>query len=209
MAQQTVHVFVFDTLADWEAGYAVAGLNNPAFQARPGSFRVLTVGDSGARVKSIGGFTIVPDMTLAQLDPAQSAMLILPGGEAWDQGGNVSAAEKAKEFLAAGTPVAAICGATAGLARAGVLDDRAHTSNAREYLLATGYKGGASYSEEPAVTANNLVTASSTAPIEFACHIFRMLAVYDEDVLEAWYGLFKTGDAKHFAALMSQAGAGA
>ncbi len=27
-----VHLFVFDTLADWEPGYAVAGINNPRFQ---------------------------------------------------------------------------------------------------------------------------------------------------------------------------------
>gem|GEM_PF-5819719 len=29
MRQETVHVFVFDTLSDWEPGYAVAGINNP------------------------------------------------------------------------------------------------------------------------------------------------------------------------------------
>jgi putative intracellular protease/amidase len=207
MAQQTVHLFVFDTLADWEPGYAIAGINNPAFQAMPGRFRVLTVADSGKRVKTIGGVTIVPDMTLEQLDPAQSAMLILPGGELWDQNGNVSAAEKAREFLDAGVPVAAICGATFGLARAGLLDKRAHTSNAPEYLQASGYDGSALYQNEPAVTANNLITAGSTSPLEFAQHIFRMLSVYDEDVLEAWYGLFKTGDPRYFAALAQHAGA--
>jgi putative intracellular protease/amidase len=52
-------------------------------------------------------------------------MLILPGGTAWDEGKNGE-----------GVPVAAICGATAGLARAGVLDTRRHTSNALEYLRA-------------------------------------------------------------------------
>ncbi len=31
----TVHLFVFDTLADWEPGYAVAGINDPAFQLQP------------------------------------------------------------------------------------------------------------------------------------------------------------------------------
>ena len=71
--------------------------------------------------------------------------------------------------------MAAICGATAGLARGGLLDDRRHTSNAREYLAATGYGGGALYQDEPAVTDGDLITAASMAPLEFAHHIFRRL----------------------------------
>jgi putative intracellular protease/amidase len=53
-------------------------------------------------------------MVLDQLNPAENTMLILPRGQSWDQGGNLEAMEKAKAFLAAGVPVAAICGATAG-----------------------------------------------------------------------------------------------
>jgi len=34
--QQTVHLYVFDSLSDWEPGYAIAGLNNPAYQTNPG-----------------------------------------------------------------------------------------------------------------------------------------------------------------------------
>ena len=55
-----------------------------------------------------------------ELQAAQAvavAGLILPGGDTWDEGGNTDAVEKAREFLAGGVPVAAICGATAGLAR--------------------------------------------------------------------------------------------
>ena len=36
MEQQTVHLFVFDTLADWEPGYAVADIGNAGFQLHPG-----------------------------------------------------------------------------------------------------------------------------------------------------------------------------
>lgn len=31
MEKQIVYLFVFDTLADWEASYAIAGINNPDF----------------------------------------------------------------------------------------------------------------------------------------------------------------------------------
>ena len=204
MKQQTVHLFVFDTLADWEPGFAVAGLNNPAFQAQPGRFRVATVGVSKAPVVTIGGVTILPDLALDELAPARSALLILPGGGGWDQGGNTEALDLSKRFLTAGVPVAAICGATAGLARAGILDNIRHTSNAREYLQATGYRGAALYQDQPAVTDGDVITANSTASIEFAYQIFKKLDVYSSEALEAWFGLFKSGDAAYYGALTKQ-----
>jgi len=204
MKQQTVHLFVFDTLADWEPGFAVAGLNNPAFQAQPGRFRVATVGVSKAPVVTIGGVTILPDLALDELAPARSALLILPGGGGWDQGGNTEALDLSKRFLTAGVPVAAICGATAGLARAGILDNIRHTSNAREYLQATGYRGAALYQDQPAVTDGDVITANSTASIEFAYQIFKKLDVYSSEALEAWFGLFKTGDATYYGTLTKQ-----
>jgi putative intracellular protease/amidase len=201
---QTVHLFVFDTLADWEPGYAIAGINNPAYQTQPGRYRVQTVGIGGP-VTTAGGMTIIPDMALADLDPAESAMLIVPGGEVWDGAGQPAAVEKARELLAAGVPVAAICGATAGLARGGLLDGVAHTSNAAGYLQATGYGGAARYRAEAAVTDGNVITAPGTAPLEFAREIFRKLELYEPRMLDAWYALFKTGDASHFYALSADA----
>lgn len=199
MENQIVHLFVFNTLADWEIGFTVAGINNPSSQKYPGRYRIQTVAINAEPVTTIGGVTILPDITLEELN--SSAMLILPGGEAWDAGENTEILEPAKEFLAAGIPIAAICGATAGLARAGILDDKPHTSNAAEYLQATNYQGAAIYQNQPVVTAGNVITANSTAPLEFAYHIFKKLELYDEPILEAWYGLFKTGDASYYSTL--------
>ena len=202
----TVHLFVFDTLADWEPGYAIAGINDPNFQLQPGRYRVRTVGRDRTPVTTAGGMTILPDMAAADVDPAESGMLIIPGGETWDQDGGVpEAVEMARAFLAAGVPVAAICGATAGLARGGLLDDVAHTSNDAGYLRASGYGGAALYRSEPAVTDGNVITAPGTAPLEFAREIFRKLELYDARMLDAWYMLFKTGDPSHFEALVADA----
>jgi putative intracellular protease/amidase len=203
--QRTVHMFVPDALADWEVGYATAQINTPGTESAKGRYRVKTVGSSRRPVTSMGGVTIVPDMTLAQLTPSDSAMLILPGGTSWDDGRNTDAVEKARAFLAADVPVAAICGATAGLARGGLLDDREHTSNAPEYLEATGYKGRARYRVAPAVTAGNLITASAMGALDFARHVLAKLELYPPAVLDAWYLLFKTGDPKHYAALVEAA----
>jgi hypothetical protein len=77
MTRQTVHVFVFDTLSDWEPGYAVAGINDPAYQAHPGQYQVQTVSVTKDPVTTMGGVTIQPNMTLADLRPTESALLIL------------------------------------------------------------------------------------------------------------------------------------
>jgi len=202
MQQETVHVFVFDTLSDWEPSYAVVGINNPMFQAQPGRYAVKTVGPGTGPVRTMGGITVLPEMGLDALDPADSAMLILPGGEAWDQGKHGDAVEKAAAFLDAGVPVAAICGATAALARAGLLDTRRHTSNTRDYLKTTGYRGEALYQDEPAVTDGLVITAGGLTPLDFAYHIFRQLTLYNEPTLEAWYRLFKTSDPSQYLKLL-------
>lgn len=203
MEKQTVHLFVFDTLADWETGFAIAGINNPDLQTQPGRYQVQTVGLSAKPVTTIGGMKILPHLTIDELE--SSALLILPGGEAWDEGKNSEILEVAKRFLEVGIPVAAICGSTAGLARAGILDDKCHTSNALEYLQATNYLGAALYQNQPAVTDGNLITANSTAPLDFAYHIFKKLELYDAPILEAWYGLFETGDPSYFSTLQKLA----
>jgi putative intracellular protease/amidase len=198
---QYVDLFVLDTQADWEPGFAIAGINNPDGQKQPGRYRVRIVAATRDPVTTAGGMKILPDISLEQLRTDDSAMLILPGGDTWDAGQNGQAIEKAKEFLAAGVPVAAICGATSGLARGGLLDTRKHTSNAREYLAATGYKGAALYQDADVVSDQNVITASAMKSLEFAREIFRRLDLYEDRILTAWYNLFKTGDARYYAEL--------
>jgi putative intracellular protease/amidase len=200
-AQKAVHLFVFDTLADWEYAFAAVGIHNSAFQKQPGQFRIETVALNKTPVKTMGGVTIVPDTTLDAIRPTDSAMLILPGGMAWEKGENLDAVEKAKEWLDAGVPVAAICGATAALARAGVLDVRRHTSNSLGYLKATGYRGESLYAEELAVTDQNVITAGGMSPLEFAYQIFKRLDVFSPEKLDAWYALFKNSDVSQYEVL--------
>ncbi len=206
-SKRKVHLFVFDGMADWEVGYLTAGIHNPEFHKAPGSLALKTVATSDRPVRTAGGLRVLPDMLLSALRPAASAMLVLPGGAAWDQRKNRSAAAMAASFIEHDVPVAAICGATAGLARAGLLDDVPHTSNARQYLAQTGYAGAGHYHDEPAFTAGKLITASGVHPLEFARHVFALLDVYPPRVLAAWYQLHKTGQARYYAALMKAVGA--
>lgn len=202
-APGTVHLAVYDTLADWEPGYAVAHLNRPLWHRTPGRFTVRTVGPTTAPVTTAGGLRVLPDLALADLTPADSAMLILPGNDLWSTDAFVPFAAAARRFLDAGVPVAAICGSTGGLALAGLLDDRQHTSNAAEFLLGLGYAGAHLYRDEPAVTDRNLITASATAPVEFARAILARLEVFEPHVLDSWYKLYGRRDPAGFHELMS------
>jgi putative intracellular protease/amidase len=195
-----VHLFVLDTLADWEPGFAIAHINRPA-PGVPSRYRVRTVGIGRKPVRSAGGVGITPDLSLDELRPSDSAMLILPGADIWPEPSTDPALAAARDFVAAGVPVAAICGATFGLARAGLLDERRHTSNDRDWLATSGYRGGARYVNEPVVEDGGVITASAMASLEFARAILARLAVFPPKALEAWYGLFKTGDPACYYAL--------
>ncbi|MBT2469586.1 glutamine amidotransferase [Streptomyces sp. ISL-66] len=196
---RVVHVAVYDTFADWETGHTTAHLAQRGYQVR-------TVGLTADRpVTTMGGLRIQPDLALTNLRPEDSALLILAGATAWDTGDELAPfAAKAEEFLASGVPVAAICGATAGLARAGLLDDRAHTSGASFYLGGQpGYAGSAHYVEADAVTDGDLITAGPTEPVAFAREVFARLGAYKPDVLDAWYRLFHDSDASAYPVLMA------
>jgi transcriptional regulator GlxA family with amidase domain len=198
MHSRIVHLFVFDTMADWEAAFAVAAINNPQFQLMPGRFQVATAGLRRESVTTTGGIRIQPDLALSEISPAASSMLILPGGEQWERGCNGAAIEKARQFIASGVPVAAIGAATLALARASLLDNRYHTSNTREYLADCGYRGRNLYRDAPAVTDQGVITASGVAPIDFACEIFKTLNLYSPGALDAWYALFKHRDSSSY-----------
>ncbi|MET9241479.1 type 1 glutamine amidotransferase family protein [Nonomuraea sp. NPDC003709] len=200
-----VHHAVYDTFADWETGHATAHLRNGRYQREPGGFEIVTVGLTTDPVVSMGGLRVTPDLALDQLSPASSALLILPGADLWDAGPSLAPfAAKAGEFLDAGVPVAAICGATAGLAREGLLDSRDHTSAVVQYLEAQeGYAGAGHYLDRDAVLGGDLITAGPTEPVAFAREIFRRLDIYRPEVLDAWFRLFASSDPAAFGVLMA------
>jgi len=185
-----VHMLVFDGFADWEPAFALAELR------RSGGLEVVTVGFSVAPVRSMGGLTVIPDRSLDGLDPRAVRLLLLPGGDLWEGAYPEAAVTRAITAMRdAGVPIAAICGATIAAARAGLLDDRAHTSNERGYLdaHAPGYHGDSRYVDTLAVRDRGVITASGLGPVDFAREIFEELGVFSESDRPLWYHLFKHG----------------
>ena len=137
---------------------------------------------------------------------SDAEMLILPGGTSWDEGGNQEAIDLASKFHDKNIKLAAICGATLGLAKAGLLDSIQHTSNSKDYLRSSDYKGDKYYVEDLSVSDGGIITSPGTASLEFARKIFKEINLYKTEVLEAWYKLFKTSSPEAFADLMKAAG---
>ena len=192
MSGKIAYLYVLDTLADWEPGHLTAELNSGRYFAAAGErIPVRTVGVTAAPVTTKGGLRLIPDTTLDAITPGESAVLILPGGDTWLEPVHDPALAKAADFLAAGVPVAAICGATMALANAGMLDERPHTSNNLGALQAMchGYAGAEHFVDAPAVADGDLVTASGMAPLEFAKEVLARLAVFAPATLDAWFRL--------------------
>ena len=203
MSTETIHIGIYDTWADWEAGYAIAHLASGDWNSEGKQYRVVTVAETDQQVTTKGGLRLTPDITIRELEPTDSDMLILPGADTWLTGQNVAFVVAAARFLDAGVPVAAICGATVGLARGGVLNDRDHTSNAPQILESDAYTGLSRYQDELVVTDGDLITASGIAPVEFAKAIYEQLAFYDRSTSDNWYALYGKHDAAGYFGLMA------
>jgi putative intracellular protease/amidase len=205
MSSKTAHLALYDGAAEMEVGHLLAELHTGRFTGT--CFDVVTIAESRERITTMGGVRIVPDEQLASLTPSDSELLILPGSEMWDTGGGEKFAAAAGRFLEAGVPVAAICGGTAGLARAGLLDQRNHTSAAPEYLAVTGYAGADRYRDERAVIDGDLITAGPQSPVQFARATLQRLGLASVRTLDLYEALFDRGDLTAFPQLMQTKGA--
>ncbi|MDN5855098.1 MAG: DJ-1/PfpI family protein [Actinomycetia bacterium] len=202
---KNVVLYLTDTLADWEYGYAAAGLGM-AEQMAPGRYRLVTASDREVEsITTMGGVRMVPDTSIDDLDEADIAMLVLIGGGTWESGHDAVLGLAAR-LLDSGTPVAAICGATLALARTGLLDERDHTSNAAEFLSGVaGYAGESRYVEAKAVADRDVITAPAAGPVDFAKAIFERLELFPQPITDAWYGLYTTGERRYYDQLMGAA----
>jgi putative intracellular protease/amidase len=205
--EKHVYLYICDTMADWEIGYLTAELNSGRyFRTGTAPHRIVTVGADLSPVKTMGGLKLTPDISVEECSAGgdHSAALILPGGDTWFEPVHEPILKKAEEFLNRGLIVGGICGATAGLAGAGLLDSKPHTSNYPDFLkLCPDYHGDAHYCYEPAVDSEGLITASGLAPLEFTMLILRALDVFKPEVLDAWYQLYLTKSENSFYRLMT------
>lgn len=183
------YVLVFDGLADWEPALALCEIR------KSGKYEVLTAGHSRKSVVTMGGLKVEADLGIDEVEPRDTAIFILPGGDRWEE----RADQKVEDFLrrmhAEKVLIGAICGATLEIARAGLTRGVRHTSNARSYLkdMVPEYKDDRLYVEELAVTDQKIITASGLGSVEFAREVIRGLKIYSDADTQMWFEMFKSG----------------
>ncbi len=183
------YVFVFDGLADWEPALALCEIR------KSGKFEVLSAGHSRQSVVTMGGLKVASDVSIDEIEPRETAIFILPGGDRWEQGPDQRVDEFLPRLHAEKVLIGAICGATLEIARAGLTRGVRHTSNAKSYLkdMVPDYKDEQLYVEELAVTDQKIITASGLGSVEFAREVIRELKIYSEADMQMWFEMFKNG----------------
>jgi putative intracellular protease/amidase len=189
MMRLKAYLLVFDGLADWEPALAMCEIN------KSGKYDVVTVGFSDQPITTMGGYKIIPDITLDSIKPDETVIFIMPGGDMWEQGPHEDLIERLRRFFSTGITIAAICGATLEVARAGLTHGIHHTSNSKGYLKAMlpDYKDDDHYVNTLVVTDRNLITASGLGSVEFASEIGRLLKIYNDEEVHEFYEMFKHG----------------
>ncbi|WP_207695828.1 hypothetical protein DOK67_0001455 [Enterococcus sp. DIV0212c] len=181
---------LLEEYADWEAASIAAVLNQEE------GFTVKTVSNEKQAIQSMGGFSTLPDYTLAEACQKEFGALVLIGGKSWrsDKAKEVDAlVEKAEQQ---GAVIAAICDATVYLGSIGLLNDHKHTSNQLQDLqdyAGANYTGANQYVEVQAIRVDNLITANGTGHLEFAKEILLALQAMPEKEIEQWYNFYKLG----------------
>ncbi|PQP85090.1 glutamine amidotransferase [Paenibacillus sp. PCH8] len=206
MQTKNVYLYVFDTMSDWEIGYLTAELNSGRyFRKEVEPLQIVTVGVDKHPVTTMGGLNILPHISVDACELNSNDVIILPGGNTWLDTIHDPLLRKVAASVEKGTVIAAICGATVGLAKIGMLDSIQHTSNDLGYLkmICPDYTGETYYQTEPAVTVGNVVTASGIAPLEFTMHVLKLLDVFAPETLKAWYNLYQTQEPTYFYELMN------
>lgn len=181
---------LLEEYADWEAAALAAALNQLE------NFTVKTVSTTKGPVRSMGGFTTMPDYTLAEAEKINFEALILIGGKSWRTSAAEEVANLVKKAEQKETIIAAICDATVYAGTLGILNKVKHTSNQLPDLKAYAgqmYTGENHYLEVQAVRDKNIITANGTGHLEFAREVLLALQAMPKAEIEQWYDFYKLG----------------
>jgi putative intracellular protease/amidase len=163
--------------ADWETSLLNAVAHG--FYAA----ETLYASAGGKALTSMGNMNVQPRLAIADIDPAGLDALVICGGAGWKQADAPDISAVARRVHDAGKVVAAICDGTLALARTGLLDHVAHTSNGVGYLDETGYGGAPLYRDTPVAVADRRIdTAPGTSPISFLERVYEGIGLADDQL---------------------------
>lgn len=184
---------ILDKYADWEGAYAAYAVSTYT----RGSYVVKTASVSREPVVSAGGFTAYPNYSVNEI-PKDYAGILLVGGIGWAQHPEDAAkfAPIVEECRKSGRLLGGICAGADFLAKCGVLNDVYHTGNSLRELERYGgeaYAGANMFQAAQAVRDGQIVTANSSAALDFARAVMSALTDVNKSGVDAWFKFQKKG----------------
>jgi putative intracellular protease/amidase len=170
--KKTIGFVFIDKFADWEFGL-LSGSATDWFAARAVALSPLT-----GQVRSIGGLKLVPERGVGTEENSDLDAVAVIGSDTWPSEDAPDIAPLLHATLARGGIVGGICGGTLALARAGIFEDRRHTSNGAGWIESKigDYPGSSLYQDVPyAVRDAHIVSAPGSAPGTFTTNFLEAL----------------------------------
>ena len=146
-------------------------------------------------VKSIGGFSTMPDYSFDTM-PDDYAALVLIGGFGWSTPLADNVVPIVRKAIEKGKIVSAICNGASFMAKHGFLNSVKHTGNGLEQLRLWGgekYTNPDGYVHAQAISDKNIVTANGSATLEFAKELLLLLENDTPERIEMYYQFNKQG----------------
>ena len=167
--------------ADWEFA-PIAALGKEFY-----GYNIQISSPNAEPVTSIAGLISTPLYNLENVKAENFDALVIIGGKIWESDNCPDMTPLILSFLSANKIVAGICGAPLALARAGILNERQHTSNNANFIedYVSKYSGSNLYIDtDKAVNDHNIISASGFSPHQFAAEIFRATGMVEADVVD-------------------------
>ena len=146
-------------------------------------------------VKSIGGFSTMPDYSFDTM-PDDYAALVLIGGFGWSTPLADNVVPIVRKAIEKGKIVGGICNGASFMAKHGFLNSVKHTGNGLEQLRLWGgekYTNPDGYVHAQAISDKNIVTANGSATLEFAKELLLLLENDTPERIEMYYQFNKQG----------------
>lgn len=188
---RTVLFVILDQYADWESAYLSMALTEFSL----GEIDVKTVSLSTQPIKTIGGFTTMPDFDTESC-PSDVLGLVLIGGKSWKSPEAQLLLPLIQEAFNKKIVMGAICAASEFLGAYGFLNNIKHTSNSLESIISwenNQYNNAINYIHAQSVRDENIITANGTASLDFARDFLYALEIFDTQKIEEWYAFHKIG----------------
>ncbi len=154
-----------------------------------------TVAPTFEPIKSIGGFTTLPDYSFETM-PGDYAALVLIGGFGWSTPVAEQIVPIIRQAIEKGKIIGAICNGASFMAKHGFLNSVKHTGNGPEQLKLWGgdnYTNPDGYIHAQALKDKSILTANGSAALEFAKELLLLLENDSPERVEMYYQFNKQG----------------